>query len=109
MEPTAGRLSPLACQTGDRVHLAVFTRGVKTAIYTHRTMSVTESTWAPDSWRGFVLNQQPEWPDAAEVAAVRERLHALPPLVFAGEARALRDALGEAAEGRAFVLQAGDC
>jgi 3-deoxy-7-phosphoheptulonate synthase len=67
------------------------------------------STWAPASWRGFVADQQPEWPDADAVTAVRERLHALPPLVFAGEARALHEALGEAAEGRAFVLQAGDC
>jgi 3-deoxy-7-phosphoheptulonate synthase len=72
-------------------------------------MAVRESTWAPDSWRGFVADQQPEWPDPAEAAAVRERLRSLPPLVFAGEARALREALGEAAEGRAFVLQAGDC
>ena len=40
---------------------------------------------------------------------MRERLQPLPPLVFAGEARALRAALGEAAEGRAFLLQAGDC
>ena len=40
---------------------------------------------------------------------MRERLQQLPPLVFAGEARALLRALGEAAEGRAFLLQAGDC
>ena len=40
---------------------------------------------------------------------MRERLRQLPPLVFAGEARALRRALGEVAEGRAFLLQAGDC
>jgi len=40
---------------------------------------------------------------------VRERLSGLPPLVFAGEARALLAALGEVCEGRAFLLQAGDC
>jgi len=33
----------------------------------------------------------------------------MPPLVFAGEARALRDALADVAAGRAFLLQAGDC
>lgn len=33
----------------------------------------------------------------------------MPPLVFAGEARALRAALGEVAAGRAFLIQAGDC
>jgi 3-deoxy-7-phosphoheptulonate synthase len=53
--------------------------------------------------------QQPGWPDTAALADARERLHALPPLVFAGEARSLLAALGEVAEGRAFLLQAGDC
>ena len=41
--------------------------------------------------------------------AALERLKASPPLVFAGEARALRDNLAKVIEGRAFLLQAGDC
>ena len=65
--------------------------------------------WTPSSWRSLPALQQPEWPDPAAVDAVRERLGQLPPLVFAGEARALQRALGEAVEGRAFLLQAGDC
>ena len=72
-------------------------------------MAVTESTWTPSSWRELPAGQQPEWPDPGALATVRERLRALPPLVFAGEARALLSALGEVSEGRAFVLQAGDC
>lgn len=72
-------------------------------------MALTESTWTPASWRSRIALQQPEWPDAAALAAVCARLQELPPLVFAGEARALQHALGEAAEGRAFLLQAGDC
>ena len=72
-------------------------------------MATTESTWHPSSWRGFPASQQPEWPDAAALDAVRERLGGLPPLVFAGEARALLASLGEVCEGRAFLLQAGDC
>jgi 3-deoxy-7-phosphoheptulonate synthase len=72
-------------------------------------MAVTEPTWAPDAWRAHVAAQQPEWPDPAAVSAARERLRQLPPLVFAGEARNLLAALGEVAEGRAFLLQAGDC
>jgi 3-deoxy-7-phosphoheptulonate synthase len=72
-------------------------------------MAVTESTWAPDSWRSLAAGQQPDWPDPAAVVAVRERLRQLPPLVFAGEARNLLAGLGEVAEGRAFLLQAGDC
>jgi 3-deoxy-7-phosphoheptulonate synthase len=72
-------------------------------------VAITESTWTPSSWRELPASQQPEWPDAAALAAVQERLRALPPLVFAGEARALLTALGEVCEGRAFLLQAGDC
>ena len=71
-------------------------------------MAVTEP-WIPSSWRSLPALQQPDWPDPAAVASVRERLQQLPPLVFAGEARALRRALGEAVDGRAFLLQAGDC
>ena len=65
--------------------------------------------WTPSTWRSLPALQQPGWPDAAAVDDVRERLRQLPPLVFAGEARALQRALGEAVEGRAFLLQAGDC
>ena len=72
-------------------------------------MAITERTWAPSSWREFPAAQQPEWPEAAALAGARERLQALPPLVFAGEARSLLQALGQVAEGRAFLLQAGDC
>jgi 3-deoxy-7-phosphoheptulonate synthase len=72
-------------------------------------MAVTEQTWSPDSWRERVALQQPEWPDAAAAATALERLNASPPLVFAGEARELRDALARVIEGRAFLLQAGDC
>lgn len=72
-------------------------------------MATTPRTWTPDAWRAHPALQQPDWPDAVALDAVRARLGQLPPLVFAGEARALRHALGEAAEGRAFLLQAGDC
>ena len=72
-------------------------------------MAVGEQTWVPSSWRGLPAGQQPDWPDPGALDDVRERLRALPPLVFAGEARALLAGLGEVCEGRAFVLQAGDC
>ncbi len=65
--------------------------------------------WAPDSWRSKPAGQQPAWPDDAELKSVHTHLSSLPPLVFAGEARHLTHALGEAAGGRAFLLQAGDC
>ena len=65
--------------------------------------------WSPDSWRARPAAQQPDWPDPAELERALEQLRALPPLVFAGEARTLTAALGAACDGRAFVLQAGDC
>ena len=72
-------------------------------------MAITEPSWAPSSWRGLPAAQQPAWPDPAALEEARERLRSLPPLVFAGEARSLLAGLGEVAEGRAFLLQAGDC
>jgi 3-deoxy-7-phosphoheptulonate synthase len=65
--------------------------------------------WSPQSWREYPAAQQPDWPDAVELEAALDQLRAVPPLVFAGEARSLTDVLARAAEGRAFVLQAGDC
>ena len=67
------------------------------------------AAWAPDSWRSRPAAQQPTWPDDDALKQVHARLAGLPPLVFAGEARHLTRALGQAADGRAFVLQAGDC
>ncbi|MBV9656055.1 MAG: 3-deoxy-7-phosphoheptulonate synthase class II [Acetobacteraceae bacterium] len=65
--------------------------------------------WNPDSWRDRPIQQAPVYPDAAQLARAEERLRSYPPLVFAGEARRLRAALAHAAEGRAFILQGGDC
>jgi 3-deoxy-7-phosphoheptulonate synthase len=67
------------------------------------------ATWTPSSWRARPAGQQPEWPDQGRLDDVLKRLGTLPPLVFAGEARRLTAALGEVAQGRAFLLQAGDC
>jgi 3-deoxy-7-phosphoheptulonate synthase len=61
------------------------------------------------AWRNREALHQPEWPDTARLDEVKRKLHALPPLVFAGEARQVRGALAEVAAGRAFLLQAGDC
>jgi 3-deoxy-7-phosphoheptulonate synthase len=66
-------------------------------------------TWTPDSWLDRPVAQQPAWPDADALKGVLDQISTLPPLVFAGEARDLTEALGEVAQGRAFLLQAGDC
>jgi 3-deoxy-7-phosphoheptulonate synthase len=62
-----------------------------------------------DAYRTKVALQQPQWPDAAALAKVTERLSQVPPLVFAGEADVLRDQLAAASRGEAFVLVGGDC
>jgi len=51
----------------------------------------------------------PAWPDPERARSVEAELRSFPPLVFAGEARDLRARLAEAAAGRAFLLQGGDC
>ncbi len=66
-------------------------------------------TWTPDSWRNVPAAQQPTWPDVSELEGVRKKLATRPPLIYAGEAASLKSALAEAAHGRAFVIQAGDC
>jgi 3-deoxy-7-phosphoheptulonate synthase len=71
--------------------------------------SPLHAPWSPDSWRARPAAQQPDWPDAGALDAVLTELSRLPPLVFAGEARSLTESLGRVAEGKAFLLQAGDC
>ncbi len=78
-----------------------------TALIDH-TSPVT-SPWNPGSWREFTARHQPSWPDKAELDRVSKMLGDLPPLVFAGEARNLSAQLRNVAQGKAFMLQAGDC
>ncbi len=72
-------------------------------------MAIGSETWAPAAWRERLAGHQPAWPDEARAETARAQLKAWPPLVFAGEARALQAALADVAAGRAFLLQAGDC
>jgi len=65
--------------------------------------------WEPDSWRGRPVSQQPEYPDTARLSQVLAELRCLPPLVSSWEVLLLRQQLAEAAAGRRFVLQGGDC
>jgi len=66
-------------------------------------------SWSPSSWKNFSAAQQPQWPDASSLEDVLDTLGSLPPLVFAGEARDLTRQLADVANGKAFLLQAGDC
>lgn len=65
--------------------------------------------WNPASWRNKPILQVPEYPDQAKLEQTESRLSKFPPLVFAGEARALKNNLAKVANGEAFLLQGGDC
>jgi 3-deoxy-7-phosphoheptulonate synthase len=72
-------------------------------------MAASQTKWAPDSWTSAEARQLPDYPDKAALDAATARLGTFPPLVFAGEARNLTADLARVAEGKAFLLQGGDC
>ncbi|KIT17794.1 class II 3-deoxy-7-phosphoheptulonate synthase [Jannaschia aquimarina] len=65
--------------------------------------------WSKTDWRSKPRVQMPDYLDAHALKDVEGRLAKYPPLVFAGEARTLRDELAAAGRGEAFLLQGGDC
>ncbi len=67
------------------------------------------TNWTPQSWTAHEAHQLPTYPDADALARATGTLSAFPPLVFAGEARDLTADLARVVEGKAFLLQGGDC
>ena len=67
------------------------------------------SEWQKSDWRNKPRVQMPDYTDAEALQAVEAQLAKYPPLVFAGEARTLKDKLAAASRGEAFLLQGGDC
>jgi 3-deoxy-7-phosphoheptulonate synthase len=65
--------------------------------------------WTPESWRGKPIAQVPDYPDQAALERVEADLRNFPPLVFIKEVSSLKQKLADVAEGRAFLLQGGDC
>ena len=65
--------------------------------------------WSKDSWRKKPILQVPEYDDLEQLKKVESRLSSYPPLVFAGEARRLKENLAKVSRGEAFLLQGGDC
>ena len=65
--------------------------------------------WSPTSWHSKPVTQQPSYPDAAALQRVVEQLAKLPPLVTSWEIETLKSQLAEAASGKRFLLQGGDC
>ncbi|MDN3395482.1 MULTISPECIES: class II 3-deoxy-7-phosphoheptulonate synthase [Pseudoalteromonas] len=66
-------------------------------------------SWNPNSWRELPILQQPQYPDQDVLKSVESQLKSAPPLVFAEETRSLFKQLEDVCEGRAFLLQGGDC
>lgn len=68
-----------------------------------------QNGWTKSSWKNYTALQQPNWPDQDALGKVTKDLALLPPLVFAGEIRTLKDLLAKASKGEAFLIQGGDC
>ena len=65
--------------------------------------------WTPSSWKNKLAEQQPAYPDQRALTEVVEQLAKLPPLVTSWEIETLKEQLAEAALGKQFLLQGGDC
>ena len=65
--------------------------------------------WKINSWRKYPVKHIPEYPDKKELDQVLDKMKTFPPLVFAGETRHLKQQLAEVVDGKAFLLQGGDC
>jgi 3-deoxy-7-phosphoheptulonate synthase len=67
------------------------------------------NNWKPNSWRDFPIKQQPTYEDLKKLTKIEKELATYPPLIFAEEARTLKSRLADVANGKAFLLQGGDC
>ncbi len=74
-----------------------------------RLRGKTMNLWSPQSWRSKPVLQQPSYADRDSLLQVEAELKGMPPLVFAAETRSLHNSLADVAQGRAFLLQGGDC
>ncbi|CAL9089617.1 Class-II DAHP synthetase family [Musa troglodytarum] len=89
--------------------VAVFSRNPIVSAAAAGGKAAPSTSWAPGSWKSKRALQIPAYPNQEELESVLRSLETYPPLVFAGEARRLEERLAEAAVGRAFLLQGGDC
>lgn len=70
---------------------------------------IANNNWSVNSWRDYPIKQQPLYENAEQVEAVEAKLRSMPPLTSPSEARDLKLELAQAARGKAFLLQGGDC
>jgi 3-deoxy-7-phosphoheptulonate synthase len=74
-----------------------------------KVKSKNNATWAKNSWRHFPIKQQPIYKDKNSLKTVEDELARRTPLVQPSEIRDLNKSLAKVAEGKAFLLQGGDC
>ncbi len=67
------------------------------------------NSWSPESWQKLEAAQQPDWEKSDGYTKILSEISKYPPLVFAGEIRALKQQLSDAARGNGFLIQGGDC
>lgn len=67
------------------------------------------SNWKINSWKDKPIKHQPVYTDQGKIESVLKELSTFPPLVFAGESRTLKKKLADVSQGKAFLLQGGDC
>jgi 3-deoxy-7-phosphoheptulonate synthase len=65
--------------------------------------------WNLNSWTKYPAKHLPVYQDKKELDLVLSKIKKYPPLVFAGETRSLKKSLADVVEGKAFLLQGGDC
>ncbi|KAG0353569.1 hypothetical protein BG005_007156 [Podila minutissima] len=70
---------------------------------------VAAEGWTPTSWQSKPIKQDVDYPDQAHLNKVLEKIGRLPPMVVPGEIHRLRHQLADVAQGKAFLLQGGDC
>ncbi|ONM59765.1 Phospho-2-dehydro-3-deoxyheptonate aldolase 1 [Zea mays] len=94
---------------GPAVPAAAAAKSSASAVATPEKNPAAPVKWAVDSWKSKKALQLPEYPNQEELDTVLKTIETFPPVVFAGEARHLEERMAEAAMGRAFILQGGDC
>ena len=67
------------------------------------------TNWKPNSWKSKPCKHLPEYKDQDKLNNVLKEISNFPPLVFAGESRSLKEHLAKVSQGKAFLLQGGDC
>jgi 3-deoxy-7-phosphoheptulonate synthase len=88
--------------------LCIFLLQLKCVIFSQNDRILMKE-WSPTTWHNYKYEQAASYPDEKILNKVVEQLSVLPPLVTSGEIKKLRYALAQAGDGKAFILQGGDC